>query len=113
MGQVLEQGTLDQQHTCWKERMHRHLDFPTCKCSSVAQNQGVAMFGNQVHMDFASGKSVSRASGTEWRFRDQDPQAYDGRKTGKNKDGLPSARGWAQTLPITGRTQPWEKENAG
>lgn len=74
---MLEQGTLDQQQfvsPCWKEHTHRHLDFPTCKCSSVAQNQGVVIFGNQVHMDFASGKSVSRTSDTGLRFRGQDPQ---------------------------------------
>lgn len=64
---MLEQETLDQQQfvsPCWKEHMHKHLDFPPCKCSSLAQNQGVTIFGNQVHMDFASGKSVSRTSDT-------------------------------------------------
>ena len=60
LGQVLEQGTLwvnsNLLALAGKSTIHSHLDVPTYRYSSVAQNQGVAILGNQVHMDFASGK---------------------------------------------------------
>lgn len=70
MGQVqfaslVGKGT---QGTLW------HLDFPACRCSSVAQNQGVAILEVQAPMDVIPGKSVSRTSHTGLRFRGQDPQ---------------------------------------
>lgn len=72
------------------ERGHRdtpwHLDFPACRCSSVAQNQGVAILEVQAPMDVIPGKSVSRTSHTGLRFRGQDPQ-HEERKNDKNKDG--------------------------